>query len=90
VETVLGVHNRNGAFNIAIKEGGKKMSRYRYLILSGTIMGIILFIFFYIKMAVLTDMVPAMLAAVYFVSVTYAFIFGAFVVYQLFFMRKPL
>jgi len=65
------------------------MSRYRYLILSGTILGIILFIFVYIKMAVLTSMVPAILAAAYFVLVTCAFLFGTFVVYQLFFMRKP-
>ena len=65
------------------------MSRYRYLILSGTIIGIILFIGIYIKMAALTNMIPAIIAAAYFVLVTCAFLFGTFVVYQLFFMRKP-
>ena len=65
------------------------MSRYKYLILSGTILSIIIFIVVYIKMAVLIDMVPAILAAAYSVLVTCAFLFGAFMVYQLFFMRKP-
>ena len=65
------------------------MSRYKYLILSGTIIGIILFIVDYIKLAVLTNMVNAILMAAYFMLVTWGILFGAFMACQLFFMHKP-